>query len=137
MTEINSQVLTIKSTVSDLRLEIYDLKDEFFTARIVSNHLTSIREVYTYTDSHGFPNLLERLALQRGPWEGEEIWEGIEGDFTFGASCSPLGKVTFRIRMASCFLDEEWSIESLLITELGQLKEIAKDARRFFGPSAY
>lgn len=136
MSENKRDVFTIKSRESDLRLIVSDVKGEYFTVTVVSNQLTATRNVCTYTDSHGFPNFLERLSLYEKPWDGEESWNGIEGEFKIFGSCSSLGVVTFRIQLVY-YGRENWRVETELKTEMGQLLEIAHLARRLFGPSPY
>jgi hypothetical protein len=131
-----AESFTIKSTESDLKLIFSELIGEYFTARIASEHLTASRQVCTYNDSHGLPNLLMQLAAYEKPWLGELSWEGLEGDFKFSATCSSLGHVIFRIQFIH-YRGEDWKVETLLCTEMGQLNEIARSAQEFFGPSPY
>lgn len=132
-----STTFAIKSTESDLKLVLSELNGEFFTSRLVSEHLSALRVVCTYTDSHGLANLLERVSKREKPWDGEEYWEGIEGDFRLSVSCSSLGVITFMIRLTHYGIGENWKVETELKSEMGQLPEIARSARVFFGPSPY
>ena len=127
------KTFTIKSNVSDLALEFSDIESESFTVRLKSNHISASRKVYDYPDIHRFPDLLERLALHDKPWDGEISWESLEGEFKFSASCSSLGSVTFRVMLNSYFGGEDWNVETIILSEMGQLQVFARSARLFFG----
>ena len=125
----------IKSYDSDLELILSDIKGDYFKARIVSNHINSVREVYAYTDSYGFADMMESLASHEKGWQDERQWETIEGEFKVSAACSKLGKVTFEIELSHYGCSEEWILKTQLNSELGQLPKLAKSARAFFGES--
>ena len=127
----------LRSTQSDLRLEITNLRGEYLTARLESRYLSAGVDVCTYTDSHGLLNMLERLTRYERPWKDEEVWEGIERDLVIGARCSSLGAVTFRIELRQFRGEEDWRLTTELVTEMGMLPNIASAARAFFGPSPY
>ena len=136
MSRSTEETLVIKSTQSSLKLVVSDLRDEYFTATISSPYLTASADVCTFTDSHGLPNLLERLAGHDTAWQGEETWEGIEGNLKLTASCSSLGAVKFTIQLRD-FPGEVWQANTELNTEMSELAGIAADARKLFGPSPY
>jgi hypothetical protein len=47
------------------------------------------------------------------PWEGEMEWESVEGEFSVIASCSSLGRVTFKVLLRKRqFHGEEWMAET-------------------------
>lgn len=123
----------IKSVDSDLELTIGELKEDFFTARVVSGHLNAEREVYAYTDAYGFGHFLEKLAAYEKPWLQAERWESLEGEFKIYATCSKLGHVTFELELSHVGCSEEWLVKTQLNSELGQLPKLAKSARAFFG----
>lgn len=126
----------IKSSTSDLSLVLSDINGDYFKATLQSSHLNVVREVYAYTDAYGLADLIEFLSSQKKPWVGEESWESLEGEFKLTATCSILGQVIFKIILSEkTGKDEEWLIETGLTNELGQLEELAKSARAFFGGS--
>ena len=125
----------IKSTSSDLELLLTDIKGDYFVANITSNHLRVVREVWAYTDAHGFADLFEWLAFQKKPWDKKQSWESLEGEFKFSAACNSLGKITFELELQNQGCAEEWEIKTQITSEFGQLPILAKRARRFFGES--
>lgn len=133
MTKITEFI--IKSSTSDLTLMLSDINGDYFKVTLKSFHLNTTREVYAYTDGDGFAKMFERLASYNKPWAGEEIWESLEGEFKLSANCSTLGQVTFKINLSYMGCSEEWSVETDLLYEFGQLEKLAKSARAFFGES--
>ena len=125
----------IKSSDTDLALILSDINGDYFKAKLVSAHLNAMREVWAYTDAYGFADLLEYLASKEKPWEGEETWQSIEGEFKLSASCDHVGKIKFRINLNHLGHTEEWEAKTEINSEFGQLPHLAKKAREFFGES--
>jgi len=125
----------IKSSDSDLELILSDIQGDYFKARIASDHINSVREVYAYTDAYGLADMMESLASHEKGWPDIRLWETIEGEFKISAKCSKLGKVTFEIEFSHFGYAEEWLVKTKLNTELGQLPRLAKSTRAFFGKS--
>lgn len=123
----------IKSSTSDLKLEFSDIEGDYFTVTLKSFYLNSMLTVFAYTDSYAFADLMEHLACQKQPWQGEKSWESIEGEFKFIATCNALGQVTFEASLSNFDCAEKWSVKTNLLSEFGQLEQLAKSARTFFG----
>jgi hypothetical protein len=125
----------IKSSDSDLALVFSDIHGDYFSVSIESRRISATCEVYGYTDAHGFADLFEFLAAQTQPWQGEERWIPLEGEFEFSAKCSNLGQLTFTITLSDNRCAEPWEMTIELRQEMGQLPHLARSARSFFGPS--
>jgi hypothetical protein len=125
----------IKSVESDLVAILSDIKGDYFKIRIESAILFAEREVWAYTDSYFFADLLETLASYEKPWKDTKSWESIEGELKVSAECSKLGQVSFSFELSDAGRSEEWVMKTVLVTELGQLPKLAKSARAFFGNS--
>jgi len=123
----------IASVKSPLTLTISEVKGESFLVSLSSPFLSATRGVYSYPDSKGISDLFQQIARSERPWEGQVSWESIEGEFRLSASCSSLGSVTFDIRLRQFNGEEDWDVETDLLSELGQLPNIATNARRLFG----
>ncbi|WP_089374628.1 DUF6228 family protein [Methylobacillus rhizosphaerae] len=107
---------------------------ESFTVELRGFSVQATQTVWAYSDTPALANLFVRLASYEHPWDGNECWESIEGEFTLSASCSPLGEVSFSVRMHGLQgSPEEWQVSAALTTELGQLSLIAAGASQFFG----
>ena len=125
--------LKLKSSDTDLEISFTNINGDNFTVQIISSNLNVKREVWAYTDAHGLAELFEWLANQKKPWGKKEKWESLEGEFTFSASCSSLGTVTFEIELNHYGCAEEWLVKTQISSEFGQLPTLAKQARSFFG----
>ena len=62
----------IQSSDSDLALVLSDIRGDYFGVSVESRRLSGICEVWGYTDAYGFADLLEFLAAQTQPWQGEK-----------------------------------------------------------------
>jgi hypothetical protein len=123
----------IRSCTSDRSLQVSEAGHESFTAELLGTGLSATLRVSTHTDAEGLSLFFGRLASQEQPWHGIESWESLEGEFRIMASCSSLGEVHFEVGLR--FLQgapEEWSLSAGLLTELGQLPIIARNAALFF-----
>ena len=136
MCESASQTLTLNSVNSSSRLLVSNVRSESFTASVFCEGFSAIARVCTYTDAHGLPNFLERLSRFDKAWSQTEHWENIEGNFQLFADCSSLGSVRFGLKLRPDN-SQEWSATVYFDTEFGQLRQIALDARKVFGPSPY
>lgn len=124
--------LVIASVKSPLTLTISEIKGESFYVSLDSPFLSASRGVYSFPDPKGISNLLQQIASNEKPWEGEVSWESLEGEFRLGASCSSLGSVTFKIRIRQFNGEEAWDVDTELVSEFGQLSKIATNAERLF-----
>ncbi|MDR2013208.1 MAG: DUF6228 family protein [Rhodanobacter sp.] len=128
---------SIKSSTSDRELVFLNPKRECFVVELRGTALEASRSVYAYTDATGLLQFFCTLATYERPWNKPERWEALEGEFSVEATCSPLGQVTFFIRLRDMFgQDEEWEASARLVTELGQLPTIASNAKLFFNSVA-
>jgi Family of unknown function (DUF6228) len=125
----------IQSSDSDLALVLSDIRGDYFGISVESRRLSAICEIWGYTDAYGFADLWEFLASQTQPWQGEKTWISLEGEFEFSATCSSLGQLTFTITLSDNRCAEPWQMTTELRQEMGQLPNLARSARTFFGPS--
>ena len=129
---------TIKSTRSDLKLVLSEIKGDYFTASLESSYLNATLKVYSYhysPNAVGFAEFMEWIGGQDRPWDGSNDWQSLEGEFAVSAECSALGTVTFDVKFSHFSGAEDWKVNTKLMSELGQLPGLAKSARTFFGES--
>ncbi len=123
---------SIHSISSSRELIFTDRRGEYFKVYIKGD-VSAFVEVWAYTDANGLSGLFQELASYEKPWQGEESWGSIEGEFVISATCSPLGEVLFAIQLYGLQgAPEEWKVSVGLATEFGQLSNIAKHAKEFF-----
>lgn len=123
----------IHSVSSERELIFSKRNGEFFNVELKSIEVSSARKVWTHDDANGFNKFFKELAGFEKPWQGNLDIQSPEGEFEISVSCTKLGNVIFSITISSGFVDhEEWHLKADLDTELGLLKQIAKNAEIFF-----
>ncbi|MEM8844502.1 MAG: DUF6228 family protein [Pseudomonadota bacterium] len=127
-----SNSFSIKSNSSDRELYFSNPQEDYFRVQLKGNVSATV-EVYAYTYSADLNEMLQKLASYKKPWAEEESWESLEGEFKLSATCSPLGTVEFRVFLWGFpGAPEEVRVKAGLVTELGQLENIAKCSQEFF-----
>ena len=128
-----SMSFSIKSNASDRELVFLSPRADHFIVELRGIALSVEREVYAYTDAQGLSKFFSRLAAHDRGWTDTPRWESLEGEFSISAQCSALGHVSFFIRIRHMLGGpEEWEVSARLVTELGVLPDIAKNANSFF-----
>ena len=126
-------MFSIHSVNSDRELVFQALKDEYLGVELRGSGLSALVGVWLYTYADGLNSFFQKLASFKMPWQGAHTWESLEGEFSISATCATLGQVTFLVRLRNYVVSpEDWQVEAGLVTELGQLEKIAKDANTFF-----
>ena len=128
-----SEILSICSNQSDRKLIFSDFDGERFKVSLEGVIETSI-SVYGYAPhSENLSEWFKALGALGKPWENELRWSSLEIEFEISATCSNLGEVCFHIQIwHSAGSNEESKIETYIISELGQLKNIGNEAKKFF-----
>lgn len=125
---------SIKSNASDRELAFFAARPDYFTVELRGSDVRAAKEVY---DARGLAELFAKLASFERPWKGSEAWESLEGEFSITATCSTLGEVRFSIRMRDMLAEHEpWEVSARVVSELGQLPDIAAHAKVFFDAAA-
>jgi hypothetical protein len=126
-------LFSIHSVDSDRELVFRAHKDEYFDIELKGSGLSAMVGVWEYEAVNGLNTLFQELASFKTPWQGVRTWESLEGELSLSAMCSTLGQVTFLVKLSHLTgSPEDWRVEAGLVTELGQLEKIAKDANTFF-----
>lgn len=80
-------------------------------------------------------NLFTRMAERWRGWRGEMSWSLVEGDLNLKCTQDRAGHVNIRVELRRGWNERDWVVTNQLTAESGQLDEIARDARAFFGTS--
>jgi hypothetical protein len=76
---------------------------------------------------------LKELASFTKPWKGSQDWESLESELSFSVTCATLGHVTFGVEIRyETGGPEALLVQAGIVTELGQLEKIAREAKLFF-----
>lgn len=127
---MNAPVLTIRSASSDRALIIGEPTGGCFPVRLTGYALASVAELWVESgDADSLASYFDELGRREVPWEGVHAWASLEGDSRFAATCSPCGRVLFRLSFAGLEgAPEQWCLEAGIETELAQLPRIAAEA---------
>ena len=124
---------SIRSTKTDKVITFSNRDGEYFNFELKGREIEFRRRVTTYTDEFGVSKLFRKVASYNKPWSGVESWESIEGELGLSLECDSLGHVTIRVTVTQWDGGEEdWHIKASILTDLGQLDKVAKNAVLFF-----
>lgn len=124
----------IKSANSASSLLFSNKSSDYFDVTVETPSLKATKKVsiYDYGPSNGFVSFFQGIASHERPWEGEAIWEPLEGDMKLGVTCDPLGHVEFKIILRNGLNpNDNWSLECAVLVDFGMLPLHAKRAEHF------
>jgi hypothetical protein len=125
--------LRLKSSNSDVAIEFSNVDVDYFSVAVVAHDQSASRRVYAYTDAQGIAQLFAEAARDWKGWEGQKVWESLEGEFRMELTMDRLGQVALRVRIRSGpGGPDPWEHTAELAMEAGQLEAIARDARRLW-----
>ena len=93
-------------------------------ARVYDDHFEALTEYFRDLAGHW-----------RG-WSGTKKWESLEGHVRLQASADRTGHITLRVRLRDDAAGDDWSVETALVLEAGQLAAIADGVARHLGAQA-
>lgn len=104
-----------------------------FLVRVTDQDLSAAAQVYAgYAPSHPAAMFAE-MARRWSGWHGELVWKSLEGELALRCSHDRLGHISIRVELRSGLMPDDWSAAATVVSEAGQLEEIARRARSFFG----
>ena len=126
-------MFSVHSVNSVRELVFRDHKGERFTVELKGNELFASVGVWLHPAANDLHTFFQKLASFTNPWQAARTWESLEGEFSLSATCATLGQVTFLVKLCHrAGSPEDWEVRAELVTELGQLEKIAKEAKTFF-----
>ena len=126
-------MFNIHSVYSDRELIFRAQTKQRFEVELGGNGFSAVIGVWLDTYRDSLSVFFQKLASFKQPWRDAYTWESLEGEFSLSVTCTTLGQVTFLVKLRHVRREpEDWQLEASLVTELGQLDKIAKDANTFF-----
>lgn len=130
-------MFTIHSVNSEKELIFSSYENEYFRVELKGTDVYAYTEVWdaAWVDVtfKGLDRFLDQLAKNGQPWHGEQKWTSLDHEFSLCVSCSKTGQVTFQVELdPHPGNGESWFVKANIMTELGHLEKIAKDAELFF-----
>jgi hypothetical protein len=111
----------------------FNAKNECFHVELKGFEVAAGANISAYTDATGLNRFFQELGRFDKPWQGKKTWASIESDFSISANCTSLGSVTFCVELRGLQgAPEEWRVDVGLVSEFGQLEQIAKNSESFF-----
>jgi hypothetical protein len=106
-----------------------------FWVRVTALNVSAACSVYAACGPSHPAILLAEMARQWSGWRGELIWQSLEGELVLRCAHDRLGHVSIRVELRSGFFanPDDWQVSATVMTEAGQLEELARRAAIFFG----
>ena len=111
-------------------LEGYD--GTSFVAALVGHPVSASVDVYDI-QPHRWSRLFHDMAENWRGWHGAKTQESLEGHLRMSCTSDGLGHVTIRVYLRGDMTGADWRGEDSIYLEAGQLDEIARAAREYFG----
>src|SRR5205814_3852848 len=108
---------------------------ERFWVQVTDHNLSAVGQVYAGYMPRYPTQLFVDMARQWSGWPGELVYESLEGEFTLRCSHDRFGHISIRVELRSGLMPDDWRVEATVMTEAGQLEDIAQRAALFFGHS--
>jgi hypothetical protein len=128
-------LFSIHSVNSDRELVFSSYQDEQFQIELKGSDISALTGVWVGGKlySQSLSTFLQELARFTKPWKDAQNWESLEGELSLSVTCATLGQVTFLVEIR-CGIGgpEALLVQAGIVTELGQLEKIARDAKLFF-----
>ena len=129
------RLFSIHSVNSDRELIFSSYQGEQFQLELKGSGISALTGVWVggkpYSQSLNV--FFQQLATFTKPWKGAQDWKSLEGETSLSVTCAILGQVTFLIEIRhEIGGPEAWLVQARIVTELGQLEKIARDAKTFF-----
>jgi hypothetical protein len=107
---------------------------EHFMVRVTNGDLTAATSVYAHHADELARFFIEMAGAWRG-WHGDVVWQSLDGEMRLTSTNDRRGHILLRIEIRSGCDDLDWSVQSGVMIEAGQLERIAGEAVGFFTPS--
>jgi len=129
------RLFSIHSVNSDRELTFSSYQGEQFQVELKGSGISALTGVWVGDKpySQSLNVFFQQLATFTKPWKGTQDWKSLEGETSLSVTCAILGQVTFLIEIRhEIGGPEAWLVQARIVTELGQLEKIARNAKAFF-----
>ena len=128
-------MFSIHSVNSDREVIFSSFQNEQFQVEFKGSGITALIGVWVGGKDYfqSLSDFFQELAALTNPWKGSKDWESLEGELSLSVTCATLGQVSFLVEIR--YREggpEAWLVQGSIVTELGQLEKIAREAKVFF-----
>jgi hypothetical protein len=123
-------MLRIKSSNSEVEIQFADVEKDYFRISVVGRDHSASRTVYAYTDALGIVRMFADAARDWKGWDGNRVWQSLEGELRLEMSTDRRGHVSLRAEIRSDpGGSDAWRLDAEVALDAGQLDDIATRAR--------
>ncbi len=105
---------------------------EYYRVILKAKDLTASAKVYAFEPHSELAQYFSDLAVHWKGWKGEKKWSSLEGEFTLSCNSDGQGHIAMEVILKSGLYEDDWTVQTELNIDAGQLEEIASNIKRFF-----
>jgi hypothetical protein len=101
--------------------------------RVTDHNLSATAVVWVGADSTDPATLFDEMARKWSGWPDELCWHSPEKELVLRCCHDRKGHVSIDVQLRSGHYEHDWEVNATVMAEAGQLDDIARRARAFFG----
>lgn len=105
---------------------------EYYRVTLKAKDIIVSAKVYAFEPYSNLWQFFEDLAAHWRGWNGEKQWGSLEGEFILKCQSDSCGHIAMEIALKSGLYEDDWSVQTGLRLDAGQLEEIAANVKQFF-----
>jgi len=106
---------------------------DYYWVRLTDHNLSAVAQVWGgYLAGHP-ARVFEEMARRWSGWLDEMRWESLEGEMVLRCTHDRKGHISIRVTLRSGPLEHDWEVIATVMAEAGQLEDIVRRGRTFFG----
>lgn len=134
---MNSVIIKSSSGANELQLleqEGLRLAEgaEYYRVTLKAKDIIVSAKVYAFEPYNNLSQFFNDLAAHWRGWNGEKQWSSLEGEFTLKCESDSCGHVSMDVVLKSGLYEDDWSVQTGISIDAGQLEEIAANVKQFF-----
>lgn len=107
-----------------------------YMVRVTDHNLSAIAKVWGGYASQHPATYFEEMARRWSGWTEELRWNSLENEMVLQCSHDRKGHISILVTLRSGPMEDDWEVAATMMAEAGQLDDIARRARAFFGRDA-
>lgn len=105
---------------------------EYYRVILKAKDIIVSAKVYAFEPYNNLSQFFNDLAAHWRGWNGEKQWSSLEGEFTLKCESDSCGHVFMEVVLKSGLYEDDWSVQTGISIDAGQLEEIAANVKQFF-----
>jgi hypothetical protein len=104
-----------------------------FVVRVTDHHLSAETVVYAGDGASGLVRMFEDMSQKWAGWSGNISWGSLENELELACGHDRFGHIGIRVILQPSHYADSWRAEATVVTEAGQLENIALEMAAFIG----